>query len=266
MKIGNKTFDSGTHIMAIVNLTPDSFFEQSRINKECDLLKRVGDALRDGAEVIDIGGQSTRPGHIPVSQEDEWKRISSAIRLIKDNFDVPLSVDTYYPYVAQRALENGADMINDIWGLQWQEDRDRSMAKIIAKCGASVCIMQNQNRISQESELWYDIFSFLQKSLEIAQESGISEDKIILDGGIGFGKTKEQNFTVVNDYDKLLRFGLPLLLGTSRKSMFGGDVKDRLEPTLATTRLAVKQGILFVRVHDIKENFEVIKQAEAQNI
>ncbi|MDE5755638.1 MAG: dihydropteroate synthase, partial [Clostridia bacterium] len=114
MRIGNKTFERGTHIMAIVNLSPDSFFEQSRTAVD-DLIRRVQKAIDDGAEVIDIGGQSTRPGHIPVSAEEEWRRLERPIELIKSNLDIPLSVDTYYPYVAQKALDMGVDMINDIW-------------------------------------------------------------------------------------------------------------------------------------------------------
>ena len=255
MKIGGKTFESGTHIMAIINLTPDSFYEGSRTAVE-DLIQRVQKAIDDGAEVIDVGGQSTRPNHTPISAQEEWQRLERPIQLIKANFDIPLSVDTYYPFVAEKALNNGADMINDIWGLQYEDKGE--MANIIAKHNAAVCIMQNQNCISPNERLWEDMYRFLQKSLDIATQAGIDKDKVILDGGIGFGKTKEQNFEVVNGYSNLYKFGYPLLLGTSRKSMFGGEVKDRLAPTLETTRIAVRQKVLFVRVHDIKENRGVI--------
>lgn len=258
MKIGNRTFESGTHVMAIINLTPDSFFEGSRTPVD-ELLQRVKKAVEDGAEVIDIGGQSTRPGHTPVSAQEEWQRLERPIEMIKANFDIPLSVDTYYPYVAQRALEKGADMINDIWGLQYEDKGE--MANIIAKYNASVCIMQNQNHISPDERLWEDMYDFLQKSIDIAIQAGIDRNKIVLDGGIGFGKNKQQNFTVVNSYSNLHRFGYPLLLGTSRKSMFGGDVQDRLAPTLETTRQAVEQDVLFVRVHDVKENMQAIREA-----
>ena len=258
MKIGNKTFENGTHVMAIINLTPDSFFSGSRTAVD-ELLPRVKKAIDDGAEVIDIGGQSTRPGHTPVSAEEEWQRLERPIEMIKANFDIHLSVDTYYPFVAQKALENGADMINDIWGLQYEDKGE--MAKIIAYHNASVCIMQNQNGVSTDDMLWEDMYAFLQKSIDIAMSAGIDKDKIILDGGIGFGKNKEQNFTVVNSYSNLRRFSYPLLLGTSRKSMFGGDVQDRLAPTLETTKQAVKQDVLFVRVHDVKENLQAIREA-----
>lgn len=258
MKIGSKTFERGTHIMAIINLTPDSFFDKSRTTED-ELLPRVIKAIDDGAEVIDIGGQSTRPNHTPISAKEEWLRLERPIELIKSHFDIPLSIDTYYPYVAEKALRNGADMINDIWGLQYEDKGE--MASIIAKYDASVCIMQNQNNISPDDRLWQDMYVFLQKSLDIAKQAGIDKDKIILDGGIGFGKTKEQNFDVVKEYSNLHKFGYPLLLGTSRKSMFGGEIADRLAPTLETTRNAVKQNVLFVRVHDVKENMQAIKES-----
>ena len=257
MKIGNKTFDKGTHVMAIVNLTPDSFYEGSRATAD-NVLARVEKAIKDGASVIDIGGQSTRPSYVAVSAQEEWQRLEKPIELIKQNFDIPLSVDTYYPYVAQKALEMGADLINDIWGLQYQGDF--SMAETIAKHNASVCIMQNQNNISDDQYLWQDMFAFLDKSVQIAKNAGIDQDRILIDGGIGFGKNKEQNWTVLNGYEKLGKYGYPLLLGTSRKSMFGGEIKDRLQPTLESTRLAVRKGVLFVRVHDVKENYEAIER------
>ncbi|MDE7216384.1 MAG: dihydropteroate synthase [Clostridia bacterium] len=256
MKIGNRTFNGGTHVMAIVNLTPDSFYEGSRANDK-DALYRVEKAIENGAEVIDIGGQSTRPSYVAISAQDEWKRIEQSVKAIKKNFDIPLSVDTFYPYVAQNALEEGADLINDIWGLQY--DENCAMAEIIAKYRASVCIMQNQNCISTEENLWKDIYAFLDKSVKLAKDAGIEENKILIDGGIGFGKTKEQNWTVLNEYEKLAKYGYPLLLGTSRKSMFGGEIKDRLQATLESTRLAVRKNVLFVRVHDVKENYEAIK-------
>lgn len=257
MKIGNKIFENNTYVMAIINLTPDSFYEKSRKNTD-NLLYTVEKAINDGASIIDIGGQSTRPNHIPVMQDEEWQRIEKPIEIIKTNFDIPLSVDTYYPYVAEKALQSGADLINDIWGLQY--DNNTSMADIIAKYNASVCIMQNQNYISDDKNLWNDMYKFFDKSLDMAKKAGIDSEKIVLDGGIGFGKTKEQNFEVVNNYNNLYRYNLPLLLGTSRKSMFGGDVKDRLRPTLLTTIKAVQQNVLFVRVHDVKENYDIIQQ------
>lgn len=265
MIIGNKSFDKGTHVMAILNLTPDSFFSASR-TQEKDVAERVEKAIADGAEIIDIGGQSTRPGHNAISPEEEWQRIEKSIALIKGNFDIPLSIDTYYPYVAERALDNGADLINDVKGLQYENDLSGEMAKIVAKYNSSVCIMHYGTKILPDERLFEDIYEFFDKSLAIAENAGISCDRIMLDGGIGFGKSREQNFMLVDNYEKLHRYNLPLLLGTSRKSMFGGKVEDRLAPTLATTRQAVRKNVLFVRVHDVKENIETIRQEEAKLI
>lgn len=259
MKIADKEFKNGTHVMAIINLTPDSFFADSRANLD-NLLFRVEKAVQDGAAVIDIGGQSTRPGHKPVNEEEEWSRLERPIDLIKRNFDVPLSVDTYYAKVAQNALLHGADMINDVWGLAYGEDSDGEMASVIAKHGASVCIMHNQNKISEDCNMWNDVFTFLSNSIKIAKNANVDDDRILIDGGVGFGKTKEQNHMLVDQYDRLDALGYPLLLGTSRKSMFGGEIKDRLAPTLETTRLATRKGVLFVRVHDVKENCIAIKE------
>lgn len=263
MKIGKYSFAQGTHVMAIINLTPDSFYSASRTDEK-ELLTRVKTAISQGAEVIDIGGQSTRPDHVAISPQEEWKRIENAVSIIKDNFDIPLSVDTYYPYVASKALQKGADLINDVWGLQYRGDDSCEMAKTIAEFNASVCIMHNQTAISADDELMENICAFFDKSIQIAKSAGISDDKIMLDGGIGFGKTREQNFYLVENYEKLHRLPYPLLLGTSRKSMFGGNVEDRLAPTLQTTRLAVQKGVLFVRVHDVKENKETIRSEEAK--
>ena len=254
MRIGNKVFSEGTHIMGILNVTPDSFYFKSRVTKD-DILKRAEKMIKEGAAILDIGAQSTRPGHIPVGPEEELNRLMEPLCLIRKEFDIPLSVDTYNSEVAMEALKAGADMINDIWGLQ----KDEKMAEVIAKYDAAVCIMHNQNG-TEYKDIFKDIEQFFQSSLALCKQYGISDDKICLDGGIGFGKTKEQNFEVLYGYDKFLKLGFPLLLGTSRKSLFGGSVEDRLEPTLETTRLAAKMGVLFVRVHDVKENLHAIRE------
>ncbi|MDE6189202.1 MAG: dihydropteroate synthase [Clostridia bacterium] len=263
MKIGNRTFESGTHVMAIINLTPDSFYANSRATVD-SILERVEKAIENGAEVIDVGGQSTRPSYTAISAQEEWLRLQKPIEMIKKHFDIPLSVDTFYPYVAEKALQSGADLINDVWGLQYQDNE--SMAQIIAKYDAAVCIMHNQNRIPLDENLWSDIFAFLDKSVELAKRAKIDENKILIDGGIGFGKSKQQNWTVLENYEKLGKYGYPLLLGTSRKSMFGGDINDRLAPTLDSTRLATKKGVLFVRVHDVKENYQAIRDCLAEEV
>lgn len=254
MIIGNKKFERRTYVMAIVNLTPDSFWAESR-NTEYTVLKTVEKAIADGAAVIDLGPQSTRPNYTEVSAEEEISRLERPLMLVKERFDVPLSVDTYFAKTAKAALAAGADLINDIWGLS----REKEMTEIIAKYNASVCIMHNC-KTPLSGDIWKPVADFLKNGVETALNAGIDKNKIILDGGIGFAKNKEQNHELLNGYEKLLPLGYPLLLGTSRKSMFGGNVEDRLPQTLESTRLAVKKGVLFVRVHDVKENAEAIRR------
>ena len=254
MKIGSKEFTCGTHVMAIVNLTPDSFWEGSR-QTEYSVLSAVERAVEDGAEVIDIGAQSTRPGYREVSAAEEISRFLQPLRLIKKHFSVPVSVDTYFSESARAALGEGADMINDVWGLT----HDADMADVIASYGASVCIMHNSHT-PLSGDIWGSIEDFLKKSLDIAISAGICKDRICLDGGIGFAKSRQQNLELLGGYERLSRLGYPLLLGVSRKSLFGGDVRDRLTPTVRATASAVKKGIMFVRVHDVKENVEAIKK------
>ena len=257
MKIGSKEFTCGTHVMAIVNLTPDSFWEGSR-QTEYSVLSAVERAVEDGAEVIDIGAQSTRPGYREVSAAEEISRFLQPLRLIKKHFSVPVSLDTYFSESARAALGEGADMINDVWGLT----HDADMADVIASYGASVCIMHNSHT-PLSGDIWGSIEDFLKKSLDIAISAGICKDRICLDGGIGIGfaKSREQNFELLNGYERLASLGYPLLLGASRKSMFGGKVEDRLAPTLEATKLAAVKGIMFVRVHDVKENVAAIREA-----
>ena len=240
--------------MAIVNLTPDSFWEESRVSAD-KLLFTVERAVKDGAAVIDLGAQSTRPNYTEVSAEEEILRFQRPLMLIKENFDIPVSVDTYFEKSARAALSMGADMINDIWGLT----HDKNMAQTVAEYGASVCIMHNA-KSPLSGDMWGAIEKFLQRSVDLALKSGIEKDRIVLDGGIGFAKSKEQNFELLENYERLSSLGYPLLLGASRKSMFGGNAKDRLPQTLECTRLAARKKVLFVRVHDVKENVEAIKE------
>lgn len=254
MKIGNSVFENYTFVLAIINLTPDSFWEGSRVSDD-NVLFAVERAIKEGAAAIDLGAQSTRPNYTEVSAREEIARFYRPLMRIKENFDIPVSVDTYFEESARVALSMGADMINDIWGLA----HDKDMAQAIAKRNASVCIMHNAERALSE-DIWRPIEEFLQKSVQTALDAGIDKDKIILDGGIGFAKNREQNFELLNGYERLSALGYPLLLGTSRKSMFGGDPADRLPQTVASTRLAAQKGVLFVRVHDVKENAEAIKE------
>lgn len=254
MIIGDRRFENYTYVMAIINLTPDSFYADSR--RTCDnVLFAVERAVKDGAAVIDLGAQSTRPGYIEVSAEAEIARLEKPLRMIRERFDIPLSVDTYFSECAQFALAEGADMINDIWGLT----HDKNMASTIAKRGGAVCVMHN-SKPPLKTPIWQDVLSFLKKSTDIALTEGIERDKICVDGGIGFAKDREQNFELLNGYERLHTLNYPLLLGTSRKSMFGGEPEGRLEATLNSTRLAAQKGVTFVRVHDVAENVQVIKE------
>ncbi len=255
MIIGKRSYENYTYVMAIINLTPDSFYADSR-KSEYDVLKAVERAQRDGASVIDLGAQSTRPNYIEVSSDEEIRRLEGSLLAIKRNFDIPVSVDTYFSKTARFALEVGADMINDIWGLNY----DEKMAEAVADFGASVCIMHN-SKTQLSGDIWGSIKEFLQNSCRRALDFGIDSQKICIDGGIGFAKNREQNFELALNYERLSDLGYPLLLGCSRKSMFGGRVEDRLEPTLKMTTLAAKKGVLFVRVHDVKENVEAIARA-----
>lgn len=258
MKIGNKIFENYTYVMAIINLTPDSFWQASRKNAD-DVLFAVENAERDGAAIIDIGPQSTRPGYTEIPAEQEIDRFERPLTLIKRNFDIPVSVDTYFAESAKAALSLGADMINDVWGLA----HDKDMAKVIAAHNSSVCIMHNAAK-KLEGSVIEPVKAFLAEQVKKAIEAGISPNQICLDGGVGFAKDREQNWELVNNYEKLGSLGYPLLLGTSRKSMYGGNVEERLAPTVKTTMDAARKKILFVRVHDVKENFDAIERVYSE--
>ena len=253
MIIGNKKFENYTYIMAVINLTPDSFFAPSRKN-EYTVLKAVERAVKDGASVIDLGAQSTRPDYAEISADEEMARLLPSLEAVKKNFDIPVSVDTYFSRCAKEALDAGADMINDVRGLT----HDSDIAKVIALHNASVCIMHNSDT-PLSGDIFTQITSFLKERVGYALNCGIEKDKILVDGGIGFAKSREQNFELLNGYERL-DFGYPLLIGTSRKSMFGGKPEDRLEATVESTRVASRKKVLFVRVHDVKENARAIEE------
>ncbi len=258
MKIGNKIFENYTYVMAIINLTPDSFWAASRKSAD-DVLFAVEKAQSEGAAIIDLGAQSTRPGYVEVDAEIEIERFAKPLEMIKKRFDIPVSVDTYFSKSARVALELKADLINDVWGLTY----DKDMAKTIAEYGASVCIMHNA-KCPLTGDIWGEITQFLQNSASLALNSGIEKEKICLDGGIGFAKNREQNIELLNGYDRLYTLGYPLLLGASRKSLFGGLPENRLEQTVESSRLAARKKVLFVRVHDVYENAEAIRKVYEQ--
>ncbi len=259
MIVGGQSFKNRTFVMAVINLTPDSFWVGSRAACD-DILFRAERAVKEGAAILDIGAQSTRPGYTEVSADEEISRLEKPLAAIKREFDIPVSVDTYFSKCARAVLEIGADMLNDIWGLT----HDSDMAEVIARAGASVCIMHNAPQKLQ-GDIFPQINSFLKNSVERALAAGIDKQKICIDGGIGFAKDKEQNLQLLNGYEKLHEVGYPLLLGASRKSLFGGNVEDRLPQTLESTRLAVRKKVLFVRVHDVAENVRAVKEEYERN-
>jgi len=309
--IGNRDFEIGKHtyIMGILNITPDSFSDGGIYQDKDSILKRVEEMIREGCDIIDVGGESTRPGYDKISDETEIERITPVIEMVKNNFNIPVSLDTYKISVANSGLTAGADMINDIWGLRY----DRGMAELIANAKVPCCLMHNRKKIkklnhdltkgatkdiakdlsddkverktfstidfeSAESGHGYknknlgdnfiaDIKNDLGESLELARQAGISRDKIILDPGIGFGKTYEENLYTLNHLAELKALGYPCLLGASRKSVIGLTlnlpVAERLEGTIITTVMAVMSGYSFVRVHDIEANKRSIQMVEA---
>lgn len=264
MKIGNREFDvrNHTYIMGILNVTPDSFSDGGKFNEMDKALYHVEEMLSQGMDILDIGGESTRPGYTLLPDEVEIERVAPVIKAVKSRFDVPVSLDTYKSKVALAGIEAGADLINDIWGLKY----DDKIADVISKSGLPCCLMHNRKEADYRNFM-EDVASDLAESIRLAGKAGIADDKIILDPGVGFGKTYENNLEIINSLELLKVFGYPLLLGTSRKSVIGLTFElpasERVEGTLVTTVFGVLKGCAFVRVHDIKENVRAVKMAEA---
>ena len=264
MKIGNKEFDleKRCYIMGILNVTPDSFSDGGKFNNLDAALRHTEEMIRDGADIIDVGGESTRPGHVVISQEEEIERVTPVIEAIRKNFDIPISIDTYKGDVTLAALQAGADLVNDIWGFK----HDPKVAEYTARYNAACCLMHNRNEALYD-DFQRDFISDLKECVAIAKNAGVADEKIMLDPGVGFGKTYEMNLEIINHLDIMKQLNYPILLGTSRKSVIGLTLDlpadDRLEGTLATTVIGVMKGCSFVRVHDIKENYRIIKMTEA---
>lgn len=264
MKIGNRMFDTEhhTYIMGILNVTPDSFSDGGKWNDRDAALRHAQEMVEQGADIIDIGGESTRPGYTLLSDEEEMARVIPVIEAVKANFDVPVSVDTYKSAVAEAAVKAGADLVNDIWGLKY----DNRLAEVIAEYDVACCLMHNRKE-ADYTDFIKDMCDDLRGTLDIAKKAGIRDERIMLDPGVGFGKTYENNLEAVNSLESLHSLGYPILLGTSRKSMIGLALdlpsSERVEGTLVTTVFGVMKGAAFVRVHDIKENARTIKMTEA---
>ncbi len=264
MKIGNKEFDIKNHcyIMGILNVTPDSFSDGGKWNDLERAKDHVARMIDEGADIIDVGGESTRPGHIQITVQEEIDRVLPYIKMIKENFDVPVSIDSYKSQVVEAALKAGADMVNDIWGLKY----DRRVAELIAEYGVACCLMHNREK-AEYQDFAAEILSDMEETLAIAREAGIQDQQIILDPGVGFGKTYEHNLIAINRLEELCGLGYPVLLATSRKSVIGTaldlPVDQRVEGTAATSVIGVMKGAAFVRVHDIKENYRAIQMTRA---
>lgn len=270
LKVGKNCFDFSkrTYIMGILNVTPDSFSDGGRFYHFEDAVSRGLEMAEEGADIIDVGGESTRPGARPVPEKEEINRVVPVIRaLVKKGLCV--SIDTRKSLVAEAALDVGAKMVNDVSGLRY----DKKMAKIVARYKVPVCIMHmkgtpatmQKNPVYQD--LMKEIIDYLQKSIEIAENAGILQGKIIVDPGIGFGKTVEHNLEIFKRLKELKVLGCPILVGPSRKSVIGKvlnlPIEERLEGTSALVALAIANGANMVRVHDVKEMLRVVRMVDA---
>lgn len=257
------SWGSRTRVMGILNVTPDSFFDGGQYEV---LPVAIAQAMRmaaEGADWIDIGAESSRPGFRPVSTDEEMRRLLPTVAAVSAACALPVSVDTTKSVVAKAAMEAGATWINDIWGLQG----DPQMAAVVAEAGASVVIMHNQAATTYPDGVMTAIRRFFEVSLQRADQAGIARERVMLDPGIGFGKTPEQNIEVLRSLSELRQFGLPVLLGASRKSVIGHVLglppAERLEGSLATTVAAVAAGLDAVRVHDVAAHVRAARMADA---
>ena len=251
-----------TYVMGIINATPDSF---SGDGLEYNVESAVEQGLRfqaEGADIVDVGGESTRPGSTQVDAEEETRRILPVIRGLASSLDIPISVDTYKSEVARAAIDAGASIINDVWGLK----HDPDMAALAAKEGVPVVLMHNQNG-TDYADLVTDVMSGLRSSLGLALEAGVPVENVILDPGMGFGKTAEHNLEILRRLAEFKAIGRPLLVGMSRKRTIGyvldAPVDDRVEGTAATVALSVANGADIVRVHDVKVMARVARMSDA---
>ncbi len=262
--IGGRKFHWGerTYVMGIVNVTPDSFSGDGLLGSPRKALEQALAFESEGADLIDVGAESTRPGHAPVSEDEELRRLIPVLELLASEVKLPLSVDTYKPEVARRALEAGAAMLNDIWGLK----EGSALGELAAERGVPLVVMHNQHG-TEYRDLVPDIVTGLGESVSRARELGVREENIIIDPGIGFGKNPRQNLVVLRRLKDLRSLECPVLVGTSRKSVIGYvldlPVDERLEGTAATVALSIAGGADIVRVHDVKEMVRVVRMSDA---
>ena len=266
MRIGNREFDTehDIYLMGILNVTPDSFSDGGNYNSLEKAMEHAARMIEEGVDIIDVGGESTRPGYERISDQEEIERVVPVIKALKERFQVPVSVDTYKSKVAKAGIEAGADLINDIWGLK----ADPMMGEVIAKAKLPCVLMHNRDHSENKTgDLLLDMKADLEETLMLAKKAGISEDAIILDPGVGFGKTYEQNLESIARLRELREMGYPVLLGTSRKSVIGLTIdvpaKERDVATAVTSLYGLWSGCSFVRVHNVKANREAIAMAKA---
>lgn len=280
MQIGKYHFDleKNSYIMGILNVTPDSFSDGGvYFGKEVSaedgssgtgsanldrIFRRVEEMIREGASIIDIGGESSRPGHRKIRDEEEMDRVIPVIEALRHRFDIALSLDTCKYEVARAGLEAGADMINDIWGLKW----DDRLAPLLAKYPDRACCLMHNRKDPDYRDFLYDFCLDIEETLQIADAAGISRDRIILDPGIGFAKDYQQNLLLLKNLEIMTRWKLPVLLGTSRKSVIGKaldlPVDQREEGTAATTVLGRMKGASVFRVHDVRTNCRALRMID----
>ncbi len=251
-----------TWVMGILNTTPDSFSDGGEYNSTVQAVAHAIQLVEDGADIIDIGGESTRPGAIPVSLEEELRRVIPVIKAVRHAVDVPISVDTYKAEVANQAILAGADLINDVWGAK----ADPHMAQVAAEHKVPIILMHNRDDTNY-SDIMIDIKADMEESIAIARLAGVKDENIILDPGIGFAKTHEQNLEVMRRLDEFTALGYPVLLGTSRKSIVAKTLNtppdDRVEGTGATICLGIERGTQIIRVHDVKQMARMARMMDA---
>lgn len=254
-----------TLVMGILNVTPDSFSDGGRFQDVAAAQAQADALVAEGAALVDVGGESTRPGHVPVPAEEEQARVLPVIEALKDRLPVPISIDTYKASTARAALQAGAGIVNDVWGLQ----RDPDIAHVAADHGAPVMIMHNRETIEPGLDIVADMLGFFERSLAIARRAGIRDGEIVLDPGIGFGKSWDQHLEALRRLPEIRALGFPVLVGVSRKSLLGRlhdsetAPRDRLTGSLAAHVLAATLGADIVRVHDVRPHVEALRVVDA---
>ena len=263
-EIGGRRFDWGsrTYVMGIVNVTPDSFSGDGLGGDAEAAIDQGLRMVREGADMLDVGGESTRPGHIPVSAQEEISRTESVVRRLAREAPAPVSIDTYKLPVAEAAIAAGASILNDVWGLT----RAPGIADLAAAHECALVLMHNQDGTEYAGDLMDEVKRFLAVAAARAVKAGVPRDRVILDPGIGFGKTADQNWEVMRRFEELRELGHPILIGTSRKSFIGKlldlPVGDRLEGTISTNVAAVLRGADIVRVHDVQALTRAVRVAD----